>query len=93
MFIKVINLYQYHEVVPNFLNFKKWGEIAVFSVSSLGDVRFWSINRCRLAAWVDWVKRARKKRQKRGAKERRNLQKFDKSVQKRALLCKKFAEI
>jgi hypothetical protein len=46
-----------------------------------------------LAAWVVWVKRARKKRRKRGAKERRNLQKFDKSVQKRALLCKKFAEI
>jgi hypothetical protein len=24
----------------NFLNFKKWGEIAVFFGSSIGDVRF-----------------------------------------------------
>jgi hypothetical protein len=69
------------------------GEIAVFSDSSLGDVRFRSINRCRLSAWEVWVKRARKKRRKKGAKERRNLQKFVKSVQKRALLCKKYAEI
>jgi len=46
-----------------------------------------------LAAWVDWVKGARKKRQKRGAKARTSLQKFDKVKQKRALLCKKYAEI
>ena len=34
-------------------------------------------------------KRGKKKHVKKGAKERRSLQKFDKSVQKRALLCKK----
>jgi hypothetical protein len=38
-------------------------------------------------------KKGKKKTSKNGAKERRNLQKFDKSVQKRALLCKKYAEI
>jgi len=69
------------------------GEIAIFFVSSFGHVCFWSVNRCRLLAWVVWVNWVRKKRQKRGAKARTSLQKFDKVKQKRALLCKKYAEI
>jgi hypothetical protein len=65
--IAVLRIAQINIAVKlNFSNFQNWGEIAVFLCSSCGGVCFWANNECWLAACVVWVKRARKKRQKRG---------------------------
>jgi hypothetical protein len=75
-----------------FFKFENWGKIRFFSDSFYGGDCFWAKNKCWLAAWVVWVKGARKNSEKRDQKIVeicRNLQKCSKSF----IYCHKFAKI